>query len=457
MPGHDDHENGAGEDDLADASVNLMNSMAETITLTHALARVPIFDGKTLPLRTFIQDLRNGVFYLGEGQEKAYVNAAISKLTGAARNSCNEKTFNTVDELVKHLKERFAQGKNYSYYLNRLSSARMRQGDRVSDYYEYITSLISSAESCLKETIPNAQNRSFALNPIKTLATEIFIRGLPPDIARAVDSRDPTDLTAAYKAAHRIESRMDAKILPDTRPKVNPIDDIERITKTYTDPGRITSSRPAEHYPVYPTSFNQAQRPWQPYYPPMGYYGTPNPMRYYRPPLNQGYQYPTPYYRPTPPLNMHGARPAITTSPPQNQLPVTPSNTTQVSQGIPPTTLSSEGPQNNSATQNMAPNPNTNTNNWRILPRPTSSHQQPRPTAYQQSSYQNHQFQQSRAYPFRSPYLTPRPSAPNHNVLMISPEQNQFENDWELPHEPWTEPYSMWTPYPFQEMEENPQ
>ena len=75
----------------------------------------------------------------------------------------------------------------------------------------------------MRDTLPLAErgNAKTLMKPLKMIAKDIFIRGLPPSIARAVDARDPEDMETAYEIAVRIETKMDARILPDDRyPKI---------------------------------------------------------------------------------------------------------------------------------------------------------------------------------------------------------------------------------------------
>ena len=108
-----------------------MNSMAETITLNNALSKVPSLDGRNPSLKDFIQDTKNAKAYIAAGQENSFVSGILSKLHGAARDSFNGKEFRTLDEIITHIKKRFAPGKNYSYYVNKLNQAHMKQGDTV--------------------------------------------------------------------------------------------------------------------------------------------------------------------------------------------------------------------------------------------------------------------------------------------------------------------------------------
>ena len=100
-------------ENLVSQIVTLAN-LSERFTLTNALIRVPSFNGKTVPLRAFCQDLRYAAAYVRLDQMEAFTTAVLRRLQGKARDSVCGKTIQTPKELIKHLKDRFAPGKNYS-------------------------------------------------------------------------------------------------------------------------------------------------------------------------------------------------------------------------------------------------------------------------------------------------------------------------------------------------------
>ena len=54
------------------------------------------------------------------------------------------------------------------------------------------------------------------LTPLKKMALDSFLRGLPLSMAESIDAREPKSLEEAYKMAVRMESRMDANVISDT-------------------------------------------------------------------------------------------------------------------------------------------------------------------------------------------------------------------------------------------------
>lgn len=190
----------------------MMTSMAECFALQHGTLNIPFFNGRNIPLKDFLQDVQNGAVFVPPASEGSFVKAVLGKLQGAARDSTFGKTFNTVNELIKHLKARFAPGKDYPYYHHEIENIRMRRNETVNDFHDRLNILVSGARLALEDSY--GEDADKMLRPIKKCALEAFIRGLPDEIARAVDARDPKTLEDAVKHATRVETRMRSGVIP---------------------------------------------------------------------------------------------------------------------------------------------------------------------------------------------------------------------------------------------------
>ena len=235
--------------------------MTENFALNNAVMRIPAFDGRTPDLKNFLQDLRNAQQLIEPGQQASFVTAVLGRLSGPARDCCYGRTFANANELIVHLKRRFAPGKDYDYYVNNLSNVKMHQGETVSDYYDRIRILMSAAESSLKEEMTADQIRNelpLMMQPLTRRCRDIFIKGLTPAIAVAVDVSQPADLQTAYAAAVCTESRMDARIIPDTRSRIP-----RQIDQLYEDPYRQAGNPYVGMIENYPPP----NGPWTPYGP----------------------------------------------------------------------------------------------------------------------------------------------------------------------------------------------
>ena len=144
--------------------------------------------------------------------------AVLGKLRGPAKDSTYGKSFANIEELRTHLKKRFAPGRGFSYYMSKLGAIRMRQGDSVGTFRDQINILLSCAEAALKEE-KKADNsfKKEMMTPLEDTAVDTFIKGLPGNLSQLVDLSKPADLEAAYDEAVRLEARMDAHIVPDSR------------------------------------------------------------------------------------------------------------------------------------------------------------------------------------------------------------------------------------------------
>ena len=80
----------------------MMTTMIGNYALQAALLGIRRFDGKNMPLKDFIQDVRNAAIYVPEDQSSQYVKAEMGRLEGCTRDSTYGKHFQTIEELIKH-------------------------------------------------------------------------------------------------------------------------------------------------------------------------------------------------------------------------------------------------------------------------------------------------------------------------------------------------------------------
>uniref|UniRef100_A0ABD2W4D0 Uncharacterized protein n=1 Tax=Trichogramma kaykai TaxID=54128 RepID=A0ABD2W4D0_9HYME len=80
-----------------EATTLMLTVMAGSFALNNVTLSIPIFDVKNIPLRDFIQDVRNGAAQITENQTPNFIKAVLAKLKGPARDSIFNKTFETVD------------------------------------------------------------------------------------------------------------------------------------------------------------------------------------------------------------------------------------------------------------------------------------------------------------------------------------------------------------------------
>lgn len=452
------------------ASIQAITNMAESFALSNAVCRIPSFDGKTSELKDFLQDVRLARTFVDDTQLPAFIAAVLGRLTGPARNSCYGRTFDSLNQLIGHLKQRFAPGRDYNHYINRIQGLKMKQGEKVADFYDRLRLLMSAAETCLAEELPaelTAAQRAARLgdmvSPLKKMCRDIFIRGLPGDVAKAVDVVQPADLAEAYRLAVRTESHMEAKIIPDTRPI------IPQFYEYQPQVGMIAPRAPTwdpYYQPRIPGPFQN--------YDPRAQYGPP--QQYY--PRNPYYQ-PNPYFQQNPVLNTNGAHQTLGVSPASNpiqgQTESTQSNNV-TQNGQPQTYVAPNQPGGNQkglAGNHMNhTNPYTQTTQFMRKPQfmPPLFNPYPNPYPRYPQQFPPRMFQPNNSYQNRYPYPTPRPmfngtwnGNPNQKtnqpetsrVMSIHPLENQETTGWgqfsELPMdhllpEPGEMNYQEWEP-----------
>ena len=119
--------------DPQDAMIKLM---AEFFAMQQEIMDIPIFDGKNMPVRDFIEDIITGQSFVPATCEKRYVIAMLARLKGAARESTYGKTFSNLSDLIQHLEQRFAPHKTYLWYVREITTIQMLQNEGVYEFYD---------------------------------------------------------------------------------------------------------------------------------------------------------------------------------------------------------------------------------------------------------------------------------------------------------------------------------
>ncbi|XP_043461938.1 uncharacterized protein LOC122498320 [Leptopilina heterotoma] len=200
-----------------------MASVLECMTLQRSTFHIPCFDGRSPPLKEFLQDVANGAVFINEQTEPGFIKAILSKLKGAARESVRDKQFLTTQELINHLTKRFATSKKYQWYLENIINIRQKQSETVSDYHDRLQGLISGAKHALDAKyqhryrqvegaavrVQEEAESTIMMRPIIECALEAFMRGLPEEMSIFVDTRNPANLEEAFDHALRAEERQE--------------------------------------------------------------------------------------------------------------------------------------------------------------------------------------------------------------------------------------------------------
>ena len=91
-----------------------MATAFEGMTLQQSTYHITTFDCRTPALKEFLQDVVNGVVYVTESTEPAFIIIIPSKLKGTARKSIHDKKLRNIQGFISRLKKRFAPTKKYN-------------------------------------------------------------------------------------------------------------------------------------------------------------------------------------------------------------------------------------------------------------------------------------------------------------------------------------------------------
>ena len=197
MPNDDAIANLMQHQTITDA---LLNTMGESIVVQQALLHIPVYDGKNMPLKTFLQDVENGYSICPEGIKTTFFKGVIAKLRDTARDAVSGVEVNSVNNLRDALKEYFSPKKNYSQFCAEIQGVRMRRNESVIEYYGRIQKIMEGAKASLKE-IFTQEEVPHMIKMLSGIALESFKRGLSDEFLYAFSVQEPVTLKAALKIA----------------------------------------------------------------------------------------------------------------------------------------------------------------------------------------------------------------------------------------------------------------
>ena len=226
------------------AEVNAIAKLANAMSASFLLqvtSGLPNFNGQNIPLQDFVTAIEGAAKLIDVENEKTFTNMVIRQLQGRALRSTVGKAFQTPNDLIKHLKQRFAPNLNYEYYMNKIANLKMDQTENVGDFHDELNILLYEARILIRDENPDQseENIKQIAKPLEKIAIRTYIRGLPADIALAVRNAKPQTLGNAYREAVDMEMDMENGTIPDTRKyseifSVNSAD--KNIVNFYDDP-----------------------------------------------------------------------------------------------------------------------------------------------------------------------------------------------------------------------------
>lgn len=185
----------ATTDDLLTTLIEYTRSNKNRDIMFKTIDRIPEFDGSNTPLTDVVRKIVDGSTLIDADEEKDYVQQVLTRLIGAARTSIEGKTFNTVEEIINHLKKRYAPGRDPASFLAELGRLQIQDRESLADYIGRTSTLVAKARASIKTTYRNyAEN----LAQMEKTALDNFIRGLPDRIFYTISPKTPGSLDEAY-------------------------------------------------------------------------------------------------------------------------------------------------------------------------------------------------------------------------------------------------------------------
>ena len=177
------------------------------MAVQQALLHIPVYDGKSMPLKIFIQDVEIGYSICPAGIRNAFFKGVIAKLRDTARDAVSGIDINTVANLKDALKEYFSPKKNCWQFCAEIQVVRMRRNETVIEYYGHIEKIMEGAKASLTEKFTR-EEVAHMVTILSGIALESFKRGLLDKFLYALSVQEPDTLDAALRISQRIERDM---------------------------------------------------------------------------------------------------------------------------------------------------------------------------------------------------------------------------------------------------------
>lgn len=156
---------------------------AQTISLKDALSCVPEFTGEPGTFYAFQKGCEEAKEMIGQGAEENLVRIIRSKVTKEAKKTLRGQTFNTVEELVNHLKEIYFTTKPLYQLYGDLGKWHQRPEERVIEFGNRIREILQKiVVTWRKDNNPTAAQLQTFKDSLRPDAITTLKRGLKPEI-----------------------------------------------------------------------------------------------------------------------------------------------------------------------------------------------------------------------------------------------------------------------------------
>lgn len=165
-----------------------------------AISNIPRYDGETKSLSRFLRRVAEEFEEIDAQDEPIYLRSVIKKLDGPAWHSVEGKGITSINDLVKHLKSKFAPGRSASSYTGEIHRLSIKNDETVRQFITRTETLVRKARAAVKGDRPAAEAAG-SLKDLEANALTSFLRGLPNKIYLSICHRAPATLDAAFDLA----------------------------------------------------------------------------------------------------------------------------------------------------------------------------------------------------------------------------------------------------------------
>lgn len=198
-------------EDLSSLTAAMAKSMIllnQRSNIQYAAASIPIFDGEDHTLSVFAQSVEDGLAIIPPNTEAEYLTIVLTKLRGPARIIVQGKSLKTVAELLKHLKKRYAPGRNLTYFQGQIARLKIRRDESLRKYIDRVSHLAHCTRTAIRDRFGN-DSKTISAEVEKDLL-DSFLDGLPSQVAWRLSYQKVKQETLedAFEAVLQIERRL---------------------------------------------------------------------------------------------------------------------------------------------------------------------------------------------------------------------------------------------------------
>lgn len=172
---------------------------------------VPNFDGRNMPLNNYICACNNAAKLVAENDRSQFLTIVQLKLSGVAADIIESKTYDTLDSLLRDLKNAFDKPVELSDLETELKSNTQNYSESVLLYATRTRKIANKTENRLKEVYRAEAQQAYLngrINEVRQTVIRTFIRGLADQIGNMIMPRNFPTLEEAIDEALNIENEL---------------------------------------------------------------------------------------------------------------------------------------------------------------------------------------------------------------------------------------------------------